>query len=187
MKYYKLSMDMERTNDIIAHYTDDFGMEDNDLIIGEKYKGWNENFHFVFDKNEGDIASDFLANDKGWFVVSEKLKNILGNMNTEIQYFTVDVIEKATGKKYKYNVANIVKLVDALCLEHSDYFETDIPGIGIIYTVSKYAIYQKKVNGADVFKLTNNQEIPIFVSEHFKNEVEKNNITGMGFYEIRVY
>jgi hypothetical protein len=42
------------------------------------------------------------------------------------------------------------------------------------------------VNGADVFKLPNHQEIPIFVSETFKNKVEESGITGMEFLEIKV-
>lgn len=74
----------------------------------------------------------------------------------------------------------------ALCLDKSKYFETEIEGIGTIYTVSKYGIYADKTDGADVFKLSNRQEIPIFVSEKFKDLIEKVNITGISLTEISV-
>lgn len=37
-----------------------------------------------------------------------------------------------------------------------------------------------------IFKLGNWQQIPIFVSETFKNSIESNKYTGMSFREIAV-
>ena len=62
----------------------------------------------------------------------------------------------------------------------------EIEGIGTIYTVSKYGIYADKTDSADVFKLSNRQEIPIFVSEKFKDLIQKVNITGISLTEISV-
>lgn len=186
MKCYKLCMDTERKNDIIAHYDDDYGIGLNKMSIGKFYENWDNRFSFYYEKREGSVASDYLANDKGWFVVSKKLKDLLLRMNTNIQFLPVSVNEKNGEKKYDYFIANILTLVDALCLENSDYFESAIPRIGSIYTISKFAVYERKIEGMDVFKLTNRQEIPIFVSETFKEAVERNNITGIGFREIKV-
>ena len=72
-----------------------------------------------------------------------------------------------------------------MCLEQSEYFETYIDGIGTVYTISKYAVYSNKTERSDVFKLANNQEIPIFVSENFKRKIEEQRITGISFSEIR--
>ena len=83
-------------------------------------------------------------------------------------------------------VFGIKQVVDALCLDKSEYFETEIEGIGTIYTVSKYGIYADKTDSADVFKLSNRQEIPIFVSEKFKDLIQKVNITGISLTEISV-
>lgn len=74
MKYYKLSMDMKREKDIVCHYTNDFGIQQNELNVGKPYKGWDGKFEFYYDKQEGDVLTDYIANDKGWFVVSNKLK-----------------------------------------------------------------------------------------------------------------
>lgn len=77
-------------------------------------------------------------------------------------------------------------MVDALSLKDSEYFETEIPKLGSIYTVSKFAIYGNKTGDSDVFKLTNRQEIPVFVSDNFKKIIEGNEITGIDLREIQV-
>ena len=71
-------------------------------------------------------------------MISSKLKKLLELVNTDIQFFATKVKEKNNEDVInEYYVANIVKVVDALCLDKSQYFETEIEGIGIIYTVSK--------------------------------------------------
>ena len=82
MKSYKLCMDTGRKNDIIAHYYDDYGIGLNQLNNGKFYENWDKRFSLYYEKREGDVASDYLANDKGWFVVSKKLKDLLLRMNT---------------------------------------------------------------------------------------------------------
>lgn len=185
MKYYKLSMDMEKENDIVCHYKDDYGIQQNTLNVGKFFENWDDRFEFFYTKEEGHIWTDYLANDKGWFLVSNRLKILLESVSTDIQFLKVGIKETNTGGDFKqYYIANIIKVVDALCLDKSQYFETEIEGIGTIYTVSKYGIYADKTGGADVFKLSNRQEIPIFVSEKFKNLIEKENITGISLTEI---
>ena len=187
MKYYKLLADMERENDIVCHYENDYGIQQNALNSGKLFERWDDSFEFFYRKEEGDIWTDYLANDKGWFLVSNKLKKLLELVNTDIQFFQTKIREKNNEDVVnEYYIANIVKVVDALCLGKSQYFETEIKGIGIIYTVSKYGIYAEKTEGADVFKLANRQQIPIFVSERFKNMIEEENITGISLVEINV-
>lgn len=81
---------------------------------------------------------------------------------------------------------NVLRVVDALCLEKSKYFETEISGIGTVYTVSKYGIYSDKTENSDVFKLGNRQQVPLFVSEKFKILMEEESITGITLTEIAV-
>lgn len=69
MKYYKLSVDMEREHDIVCHYKNDFGIQQNALNVGRTFEGWDERFEFYYDKQEGNVWTDYIANDKGWFVV----------------------------------------------------------------------------------------------------------------------
>ena len=133
---------MERENDIICHFQNDYGIQQNALNTGKVFENWDDRFEFFYTKEEGDVWTDYLA--------------------------------------------NIIKVVDALCLDKSEYFETEIERIGTIYTVSKYGIYADKTDSADVFKLSNRQEIPIFVSEKFKDLIQKVNITGISLTEISV-
>lgn len=187
MKYYKLSMDMERENDIICHFQNDYGIHQNALNTGKVFENWDDRFEFFYTKEEGDVWTDYLANDKGWFLVSNRLKTLLESVNTDIQFLKVGIKETNNGEDFKqYYIANIIKVVDALCLDKSEYFETEIEGIGTMYTVSKYGIYADKTDSADVFKLSNRQEIPIFVSEKFKDLIQKVNITGISLTEISV-
>ena len=187
VQYYKLSMDMERENDIICHFQNDYGIQQNALNTGKVFENWDDRFEFFYTKEEGDVWTDYLANDKGWFLVSNRLKTLLESVNTDIQFLKVGIKETNNGEDFKqYYIANIIKVVDALCLDKSEYFETEIEGIGTIYTVSKYGIYADKTDSADVFKLSNRQEIPIFVSEKFKDLIQKVNITGISLTEISV-
>lgn len=72
-------------------------------------------------------ATDFLANDKGWFLVSDKLRKVLESLNTEIQFLPVKIMERKSKKELpNYYIANILRVVDALCLEKSVYFEVYI-------------------------------------------------------------
>lgn len=187
MKYYKLTIDMDRNNDIVCYYSGDLEVDQNIFITGKYYSGSYMDFKFFYTEQEGDVLTDYLANDKGWFVVSEKLQNILKSLNTQIQFLPVRITEKNKNIEIKgYCIANILRVVDALCLDASDYFETEIPGLGIIYTVSKYGIYAERTEGSDIFKLSKKQEIPVFASENFKFLVEKEDITGIFLREIKV-
>lgn len=187
MRYYKLSMDMEREKDIILHCKNRERFESYAFKDGEYYRNENEIIELFFDEKEGNIWTDYLANDEGWFIVSEKLRQILQGLNAEIQFIDIIIFDnEGVAVEEKYYIANIVKVVDALCLNKSVYFETYIEGRGTIYTVSKYGIYEDKTDGADIFKLDNWQQVPIFVSETFKKTIELNNCTGMSFREIAV-
>ncbi len=185
MGYFKLMMDAQGENDIVCHYQDDFGIRQNVLNVGKICEGWDGRFEFFYDETEGYVLTDYAANDKGWFVVSNKLRTILKTMNTAIQFLPVRIIEINSKKIVEdYSIANIIRVVDAFCLEKSKYFKTEILGIGTVYTVSKYAIYAEKTEDSDVFKLANRQEIPIFVSERFKERIEEENVTGIYLREI---
>ena len=179
-------MDAEGENDIVCHYRDDLGILQNTFHVGKFYEGWDGRFEFFYDETEGDILTDYVANDKGWFVVSSKLRNMLKNDEHRNTISASAYYWKNSKKKLEdYAIANILRVVDALCLDKSVYFKTEIPGIGTVYTVSKYGIYAEKTEDSDVFKLANRQEIPIFVSERFKERIEEENVTGICLREIK--
>lgn len=187
MRYYKLSPDMEREGDIILHVKNNCDFGRNAFLNGKRIERVEVVPEFIYKEDEGTIWTDLLVNDKGWFLVSEKLRDLLEQVNTDIQY--VDVRISCRGEveeNRKYYVANICKVVDALCLELSKYQSVYVEGKGDIYLVSKYGIYENKTDMADVFKLDRWQQIPIFVSDSFKTKVEEEGLTGMHFVEVAV-
>lgn len=187
MKYYKLSIDMDRENDIVCHFYDDLTISQNALVMGKYYDSWNDELESYYLSSEGSVWTDYLANDKGWFLVSDKLRRILESLNSDIQFLKIKIKEKSNdGLSKEYFVANILRVVDALCLEKSKYFETNIEGVGTIYTVSKYGIYANKTENSDIFKLANRQQVPIFVSEKFKEIIEMEKVIGISLTEIAV-
>ena len=116
MKYYKLSMEMNRENDIICHFDDKFTIPQNALIMGKYFNQWDDKTVIRFSIEEGSVWTDYLANDKGWFLVSEKLKKILESVDTDIQFLKVTV-EEYNGLRLsrKYYCANVLQVVGALC------------------------------------------------------------------------
>lgn len=187
MKYYKLGMDTERKNDIIGHLDKGKDTPQNMFIVGKKLELEEAEYCFFYDRMEGNVITDYLANDKGWFLVSTKLKVLLETVNTEIQFFPVKVVEKQSGEELLgYYIANITRVVDALCLEKSTYFTTELEDLGPIHTVIKYGILAEKTEDSDVFKLANQQQVPIFVSERFARLITEHAITGIRLQMINV-
>ena len=113
MKYYKLSMDMERENDIICHFQNDYGIQQNALNTGKVFENWDDRFEFFYTKEEGDVWTDYLANDKGWFLVSNRLKTLLESVN--MVYMLIKRIAQMSlscqiGKKYQYLYLKSLKI-----------------------------------------------------------------------------
>jgi hypothetical protein len=97
--------------------------------LGRKYNKWDGKFYFTFNMDEGSIPADCLINDMSWLIVSKRLMKLLEEQNTEIQFFPVKIIEKMERLKIEeYYIANVIKMIDALCLERSVYTENKVNG-----------------------------------------------------------
>ena len=106
MNFYKLQMDRERDNDILAHYEDDCGMHLTEMVIGRRRRlGWALLFLWPV---EGSFPSDYLANDKvgllfltnwnGWWKAWIPKSNTFGRS-----------LGKERRRSYQYYIANILK------------------------------------------------------------------------------
>lgn len=186
MQYYKLMLDDSCEDDIMCHCEETYGIEQYELKKGKFFNSWDQRITFYYDPNEGERQTDYLANNLGWFIVSSKLKGVLDGLEKDnIQYFPVRIINKCTNEPLEgYFVANIINVVDALCLDHSKYSVFELDGEKI-YSVQKYALTKENVAGKHIFKLKCD-EIPVFVSEEFREEVEKIGIIGCDFQEVKV-
>ena len=147
MKFYKLILDNSNESDVVCHCEDTHGFEQYELKEGTTIKNWNDNITFNFNPNEGDRLTDYLANNLGWFIVSKKLKDTISNLGVEgIQYLPVNIVDlESNSTIIEYYIANILKIVDAINLNNSDYSVMDLDGEKI-YSIRKYAVTQDKIN-----------------------------------------
>lgn len=185
MKYYKLLLNDSNLNDIVCYSNDSSEFEQYHLQEGKFIKNWNEDFTFYYNSEDGNRLTDYLANDLGWFLVSNRFKKFLNVIdNNEIQYLPLKVVNlKDKSIINSYSVANILTVLDVLNLEYSDYSVIEVDDEKL-YSIIKYAINKNELNDYHIFKIKG-YEIPIFVSEEFKGIVLKHGITGCDFLEVK--
>lgn len=185
MRYYKIEMDLERIGNVIC--TSPNVPEINQYCKGQLEEALPADFRFTYCQQNRDQLADWLANDKGWLLVSEAFRQtVLETVHTEIQLLPVDVISEDGDSDHRYYVTNVLSLVDALCLAESDYSTFQVPGREApFYSVRKYCLSASATGGYDLFKLTGDQVIPLFCSEKVKRLCEKAGLTGMAFVEVR--
>lgn len=188
MLYYKVGVDFDRVGDVICHNTKKGNIEIIKYCRAQEEEPMDKDFELLFDKKEGNVLTDLLANDNGWFLVSERFREIiLEQFNTNVQFFDVKIKEvQSRSILEKYYIANILSTVDALCLEGSEYSAFNIPNSNHqVYSVRKYCLYENALNGLDLFKLTREHVNCVFCSEKVKKMCEERNITGMSFSVVR--
>lgn len=188
MKYYKLIYDYDNDGKYINCSIGDIG-EMNEYITtnGVFIKSWDSAV-FKYNSDEGNVMSDYVANVYRWFIVSSDFCNLIDKVvsGANIQYLSVklvDTISNIVNETYK--VANILDLVDALDLEHSQYDEFELDDENII-SVEKYALKKTEVKEHDIFRLKSDT-IAIFISERIKELIEENGLLGFDFLEVAVY
>jgi len=192
VRYYKIMFDDERSKkeDIVCTSEEDFlekyEVKQYDLNEGKYFDDWNSNFTFYYNSKEGTKPTDLLANNLGWFLISQDFQDILKNIGvSEVQFLPVKIVEKNTGKKLEgFSVLNIISLSDALDLTHSTYTEIEARGQKYL-TIIKYALSKEKLNGFHIVRLQNSK-FASFVSQVVKEQLEINKITGCDFLEVKI-
>ncbi|MFW6029466.1 MAG: imm11 family protein [Halanaerobiales bacterium] len=192
MKYYKIISGEENSqeNEIVCfseeNYESKYHLKENDIYKGKCFENWDRNFTFYYEKSEGYVSKDYLANNLAWPIISSKFKRILDDIGVpEVQYLPINIEEKYTGKKLEgFTVVNIITLLDALDLENSVYTEFKARGKKML-SIKKYALQQEKVRGYNFVRLKKSK-YSTFISEIVRNKLVENKITGCDFLEISV-
>ena len=205
MKYYELVYDHDgddKKNNIYIMALFPNIQEDidrYDIDIKNKFiTNWDINNEFGYDPKDGYMYSDCLANVYSWMIVSEKSKNIFDKYihSNNLQLLPIKIKNIVNEQKTNYFVLHVMDVIDALDLEHSDYFEIQLDEYGYEYEeedeekirliVAKYALKKDIIKGHHIFKVKKDN-IRIFVSEEIKNEIEKNKLFGFCFWEVMTY
>lgn len=192
MKYYKIidSDEYKNPNDIICYADDNYESKYNikhyDVNQGLVLKDYNEGITFYYDERNGSKVTDYVSNNLGWFIISPKFKRVLEKIGVNnVQYIPIEIREKSTKDIITgYNIVNIVGLVDGLNLEESVYKVLKVRNKEHI-SVTKPALDSNKLKGLHLTRVKN-CIFATFVSNVLKNELEKNNITGCDFLEVKV-
>lgn len=188
MKYFKLLIDFENNNnDIVCTSSEIFDIEQYEVMEGKYVEKWNEKNTLYFEPTKGARPTDYLSNDLGWFVISDKFKCILEELRISgVQYLPIRIRNTTNNEVLEgFSVCNIFNLVDALDLANSDYTEFELDENEKIISVKKYALKSSELNGVHIFRLAGDP-FGIFVSEIVKKALIDNRITGCDFLEVRV-
>jgi hypothetical protein len=172
----------ERTG-IMAYHNELWGTDMYDVTRGNYIDNWDERVTFNFTTDNGYEITDYICNDFGWPIVSNKFKMALESVGISgIQYLPLIIVNKDTGITLeRYYVANIYNLVEAVDMKKSEYFEL-IPGK---YCFVSFAVKEDKIKNFDIFRLKEN-DVNIFVSEKFQKVIKSNKLTGFDFTKITV-
>lgn len=176
-----------RPKNINAKPQREYGIRQYELLRAVPFTRWDPGFTFVYQADKGSVATDLLSNSMGWLVVSPKLKALLEELEEQIEFFPVKVEAEGTGAALEgYHVANLLRKQDALSLPDSDYSVMEHPVFGRYNSVKKYALRSNAVGDAVIFKLPEHQEIPVFVTEAFKQRMEAEGVTGVAYYPVKM-
>lgn len=186
MKYYELMYNHRNSHNCISCEKGNLGKINEYIVtIGQYIYNWEDHIEFKYNPNNGELFTDYLFNIYGWLVVSDKFIGLCDEyINAKVQYLNINIKNELDNSiTSSYKVINILDIVDAIELEHSDYSEFELDNEKFI-SITKYAINSEKVNGHHIFRLKNST-IPIFISEKIKSIIEQNNLTGFDFLEIK--
>lgn len=185
MNYFTLQYDMKKyaKKGIMAYHSELNGIGMYEVTKGNIVENWDDKIAFYYTEAEGNSDTDYICNDLGWFIVSDKFKNAMEAMKiVGIQYLPLNLINKDNDKRLgDYYVANICNLIEAINMEKSEHIEL---GQGKYIFVS-YAINEEKIRGLDIYRLKESN-IPIFLSEKLKKIIKDYKLTGFSYTKIKV-
>lgn len=183
MKYYELLFDRNDENLIFCDEDDIGSMDRYDVEQGKALEKWNEEVTFYYSE-EGRV-SDYLNNVLDWPIISSRIKALLEKQQVQgIQLLPVKIKKKNSKEELKgYFVLNICNLIDALDMEKSDYYKSDIPPHEIV--VMQSILKEEKIKEIDIFRVKHSKFV-IYISQRLKKAMRKEKITGMDFAEVEV-
>ena len=187
MKYYELRHDVE--ND---HQDYILNIKEKELTFN-RYDAYEKtrisaNKIICHSKNKNYLNYEHLWNNMLWSIVSERVKDILNEINIgECEFIPVyDVNDNENLVGYLLHCMNFVNAFDKINSEYSTSYYFHKWKINKSVIVCKYALLEKRIKDFDIFKLEKYGLSIIFVSERFKNLMEKYNVKGFAYTEVKV-
>ncbi len=198
-KYYSLNWKNDNKETSSAYYEDE-GILNFELIpqlegknvfpkqfylkkVSETSKGIEVSDHL--DSLE-EIWPDYLPNDLAWPLMSKKMMVTINKELSELESVDwVEAIVNHNNLSQQYFVPRFNKNLDTLDSKKTKY----IPGTDLIMTpsfsknkIAKYNIFHKP-DSPELFKITPS----LYVSETIKNNILREQLTGINLEEIKTY
>ena len=196
MKIFKLCYDYAEDPNIknlpikVVIDESSLGFDRYDADRGKVFTEWNDKIVATYEYEEGRPITDYVSNVLGWFMVTERFKDLLIDLNIEgLQFHPITLkCSNMDREDIVVYLANILTLVDeaAIDLERSKYSIWELEEYGIrMLSVKRYCLKSSFIQGHDIFRPSHSVSA-IFSSERLKKAVEENGITGCNFREIEV-
>lgn len=158
-------------------------LKSHTVCCGKYIDNWSLDITLVCDNKKEYIVPDWMSNDNGWLVVSQRFIDAVNHLeNGAIQYLPIKVNAiQPQMEDEKFFVANVIKVIDAIDYENSDCFY--MPDYR---AVARYALKKEQINGNHIF-IAKEDIISesIFVSEEFKKAIQKANLLGFDFTPVK--
>ncbi len=184
MEFYKILWDDSDENDIVVKVDDKYNALSELLNSGNDICDWDNNIILNYSLDDGTVLTDFLANDMGWYIVSEKVRKIIVDLNLykEIQLLPIILRNNDNNHMVNYWILNIKIIIDAFDLKNSDYKRIKM-GSDYVYIIRKYCLIKDKVKGYNCIKVFQNKT-PTFFSELLVKKFLENSVSGIEFRKV---
>ncbi|MGL5255860.1 MAG: imm11 family protein [Proteocatella sp.] len=156
-----------------------------DLWTGKYIESWPNNIELYYEK--GEVLLDFIPNVLSWLIFTDKVVDIIKNLNgNKIQVYPVQISKKGDKVKcYCVNVVNVIESVAAFDWDKSEYISWEDDPEYIKY-IRKIVLKGDKIyRNLDIFRLDESKNY-IIVSERIKEEFEKEKIVGFRYTPLEM-
>ena len=168
------------------------GYERSAFTSGQAIERWEGRAWLGAGRPEDDGApDDVLQEHLGVPVFSARLQRALEGAGIEdIQYLPIRVLRSDGTPLAGFAIANVLSLVPALDLAHSDYdtFPQDyfLPERrGLVRGLRLPVLLRDRLTGRHIVRLTD-YPVSLYASEHFKTAFEEGGFTWYSFHEVRL-
>jgi hypothetical protein len=123
---------------------------------------------------ENGIIEDYLANDIGWPLMSERMKIIFEQFNSQgVHWIKTNVYDLRSANYYNYYVLGFKEKLDVINVEESSY---DDSGLILVPVFSL-----DKIKYLDFFPQPDKYDLNIVISARLKSKLHMEKITGIDF------
>ncbi|MHC1681723.1 MAG: DUF1629 domain-containing protein [Clostridiaceae bacterium] len=157
------------------------GFDLRDFWKGKKIENLNSNIELSY--NRGEVILDYIPNNLSWLIFSEKVVNILKEIEANIEIFPVQILKDDKKNKFLAYVVNILDNIPVMNWDKSDYVAWDGDSKAIKAIRNLIINLDSIPDNVDIFRLDESRNF-IIVSDRLKTKLVDNSLSGLGFWQL---